>query len=113
MSADIVIQHEGKNVLLYSDPSNPYESIYIRAKIENGCLTVTDEEIEHGPDGGSSCRILTFDKENTKKVMALLSFGGADPFAALKAMMGYEQRTRVFTDSCTKLGIVFDNSLWF
>ncbi|MBR1759114.1 MAG: NAD(P)H-dependent oxidoreductase [Lachnospiraceae bacterium] len=102
-----------KEELLYSDPSNPYESIYIHAKIEDDCLTVVDSECEHGPDGGWSYRIITFDRENTVKAIDFLSQGGRDPFATLQRMLGYEQRTRKFREACDERGIQYQDRLAF
>lgn len=97
--------------LLYSDPRNPYESIYISAKIIDGKLTVTDSECEHGPDGGWSHRIISFDEENTEKGFAFLLDRNADPFQALADMLSYKARTADFLDACNAKEICFENHL--
>ncbi len=102
-----MIQTEGRKEMLYSDPSNPYESIYIRASVTGGRLTIDDDECEHGPDGGWSYKSLKFDKENTRKLLAILSAGNRDPFQVLKGMVGYQQRTRLIEDKCQEWDIVF------
>ena len=104
---------EGRESLLYSDDRNPYESIYIRAKIKNGLLTVEDSECEHGPDGGWSFRILAFDAENTKKALALLTEQNKDPFQGLKNMLSYTERTSAFRRACKERGISYKNTLSF
>lgn len=108
-----ICSFEGKERLLYSDPTNPYESIYIRAKISDGKLTITDSECEHGPDGGWSRRIITFDKQNTIKAIALLMENNTDPLQALKKMLGYNERTMLFREACVTAGIEFKNQLSF
>ena len=67
-----IASYEGVKRLLYSDDSNPYESICIYAEVTKGSLTVTDSECEHGPDGGWSHGYYVFDEENTQKVFMLL-----------------------------------------
>lgn len=110
---NIIAAYEGKERLLYSCPDNPYESIYISAKISDGLLTVTDSECEHGPDGGWSHRTLAFDKVNTEKVIGILTENDPDPFTALKNMINYHDRTRAFRNMCDSRGIVYKNTLSF
>ena len=98
---------EGRESLLYSDPSNPYESIYIRAGVKNGELTITDSECEHAPDGGWSHLMITFDKMNTQKVFLFLLKKNPNPFAALQSMFNYTDRTRMFQQACKDRGIQF------
>ena len=102
-----IADNEGVKKLLYSDPSNPYESIYIEARIVNGALSVTDSECEHGPDGGWSHVTTSFDEENTEKVFTFLLERNADPFQALAKMMSYRSRTSDFLEVCDKRGIVY------
>ena len=106
---DILAKFEGKERLLYSDPSNPYESIYIKAGIKNGLLTVTDSECEHGPDGGWSYERLVFDKINTEKALFMLLEKNSDPFDALKSMLTYKNRTQIFQNMCKSRGIRYEN----
>lgn len=110
---DIITKLEGTQRLLYTDPSDPYESIYIRAKIQDGLLTVTDSECEHGPDGGWSHEILAFDKSNTQKAIAMLLERNNDPFDALSSMLSYENRTQVFRNLCKSKGIKYKNMFSF
>lgn len=100
---------EGSESLLYSDPSNPYESIYIRARVVHGVLTVIDSECEHGPDGGWSHKTITFDRENTEKVFAFLLDMSYDPFRALARMIDYNDRTGHFLEVCDELGIRYES----
>ncbi len=109
----LVSSLEGKESMLYSDPGDPYESIYIRARVAGGALTVTDSECEHGQDGGWSHRILVFDGENTEKVFAFLSDMDPDPFRALSGMLDYRNRTRTFREACSARGIEFRDQLAF
>ena len=81
---DFITKLEGTERLLYSDPSNPYESIYIEAKIRDGMVTVTDSECEHGLDSGWSHEILAFDKINTEKAISILLERNNDPFEVLQ-----------------------------
>jgi hypothetical protein len=110
---NIISKYEGTEKLLYSDQSNPYESIYIRAKISNGLLTITDSECEHGPDGGWSHRTLTFDKINTELALKMLQKKSHNPFKALKGMLNYNDRTKVFQEMCDSHGIKYRNTLTF
>lgn len=107
MIDSLIADYEGKRYTLYEDPYNPYESIYIRAAFENGCMVLTDDEYEHGPDGGWSCEAMEFDRENTRKVIAVLLERGYDPLAVLKSMLSYEQRTRTFKKLCEERDIPF------
>lgn len=109
----VISGYEGIEKLLYSDPDNPYESIYIRAKITNGALTVTDSECEHAPDGGWSHRIISFDRINTEKVFSFLLEKNSDPFRALSGMFSYNDRTRLFRKECDARGIAYKNQLAF
>ena len=111
--SEMIAMYEGTEKQLYSDPGNPYESIYIKAKISDGLLTVTDSECEHGPDGGWSFRTLLFDRVNTEKVFEMLLERDPDPFQAMKAMLSYADRTRTFQKMCESRGIVFTNTLSF
>ena len=110
---DVITTYEGTEKLLYSDASNPYESIYIRAEIRNRSLTVTDSECDHGPDGGWSHGTYTFDEENTEKVIFFLLEKNPDPFMAMESMMTYEDRTRVFAKMCDEKGIIYTHTLEF
>ena len=110
---EIIAKYEGTEKQLYSDPGNPYESIYIEAKISDGLLTVTDSMCEHGPDGGWSYRTLSFDRSNTEKAVAMLLENDPDPFQAMKCMLSYADRTRTFQKMCESRGIVFTNTLSF
>lgn len=104
---------EGTEKLLYSDPDNPYESIYIRAKVSEGLLTVIDSECEHAPDGGWSHRILSFDSRNTEAVFAFLLEMDHDPYRALAGMLSYNSRTGEFRKKCDARGIEYENKLAF
>ncbi len=110
---DVITAYEGTEKLLYQDPGNPYESIYIRAKVSDGLLTVTDSECEHGPDGGWSHRTLEFDKMNTEKVFLMLMERNPDPFGALKGMLSYQDRTGIFREMCDSRGIKYRQTLSF
>lgn len=110
---DIITSLEGTDRLIYSDSDNPYESIYIRAKIKDGLLTVTDSECSQGPGGGWSHRTLKFDGINTQKVFMLLLERNDNPLAALKDMVNYQDRTRVFRELCNEKGIEYKNLMAF
>lgn len=110
---DILAMYEGKEELLYSNSDNPYESIYIKAKIEDGQLTITDSECDHSPDGGWSHRTLEFDKANTEKVFSMLVERNSNPFKALKIMMSYKNRTKIFRDKCDQRGIKYKSMVSF
>ena len=110
---DIIDKYEGTEELLYSDPSNPYESIYIRAKFSNGQLTVTDSECEHAPDGGWSHRILEFDKGNTENAVLMLIEKDPDPFKALKSIISYQDRTGIFREMCDRREIKYKETFAF
>lgn len=109
----LIASLDGQEKLLFSDPANPYESIYIRAAIFRGMLLVTDSECEHGPDGGWSHRTISFDGENTEKVLAFLRSRDSDPLRALAQMVGSSVRTRRFTDECDRRGIKYERRLSF
>lgn len=113
MISRFITQCEGESYLLYRDPSNPYEDITIKARIENRCLTVTDEEYAYGPDGGYSVREISFDRENTLKVMEMLWQPPQNPFNVLAKTMTYRDRTQPFRDACTERGIHFENRLFW
>ena len=104
-----IMQSEGSEELLYSDESNPYESVCIRARIFGGALTVIDSECSHGPDGGWSHRILSFDRSGTEQVFDFLLDMLPSPFAALKRLVGYNDRTQRFAEECEKRGIAFES----
>ena len=113
MVNDVITSYEGTEEMLFSTPKNPYESIYIRAKISNGILTVTDSECEHAPDGGWSHRILEFDENNTEEVFRMLLEINPNTFIALKNMFNYQDRTEVFRKKCDERGIEYKNMLSF
>lgn len=100
-----VSESEGIDKLLYSNPHNPYESVYIRAKISDGKLTVTYSMCEHGPDGGWSHHTISFDRENTEKVFDVLLDKKADPFQALAEIIRRNAGTGDFLDICNTKGI--------
>lgn len=104
---ETVAKYEGYEKTLFEDPSNPYESVYIRAEVSGGKLTVTDSECEHGPDGGWTHRTFLFDKENTEKAFAFLTEQGTDPFVKLSGMIDGNVRTRRFTEACDERGIEY------
>ena len=109
-----ISENEGKKYLLYEDPSNPYETIAIDAKIEDGKLVITDFESDHDPDGGRSWKVITFDQENTRKVLGYLMKKNREaPFGELAKMIGYTKRTQVFLDQCEKRGINYTKQLCF
>jgi len=100
-------QHEGKELELFRNYGNPYETISIRVQIDDGCMYLGDEEFEHGPDGGHSMRLYTFDAENTRKVFQYLSQDDRDPIEMLKGFVNDNVRTHAFTALCDKLGIAY------
>ncbi len=106
-------KYEGKQLELFRNHGNPYETIIIRVQLDEQELYVGDEEIEHGSDGGSSMRILSFDKENTRKAFSVLSGSGSDPIEALKAMLNENQRLAPFMKLCQEHNIAFTNKLYF
>ncbi len=101
-------QYEGKELELFRNYGNPYETISIRVQIDEGCMYLGDDEMEHGPDYGRSLKIYTFDKENTRKAFELLHGGAYDPIQVLKGMLNERHRTRLFIDLCTEHNIAFD-----
>jgi len=110
--SDNIKAFEGQEHLLYSDSSNPYESIYIEAKVEDGKLTVTDTEIGHPPDDGSSTRVISFDEEGTRGVFRFLIAVRQDPVQALSSMMDYQNRTSSFLQRCDKCGVSYESRLY-
>lgn len=106
-------QYEGKELELFRNYGNPYETISIRIQVDEGMIYLGDEEVEHGPDGGRSIRIYTFDQENSRNVFALLSQTGTDPVEALKRMLDETHRTRKFIDLCKEQHIEFTSNLYF
>lgn len=107
---EFIAANEGETKLLYSDPSNPYEEIIIKAVIKNGELIITDFE---SADYGSSKRVITFDKENTEKVFSfLMEKASRAPFLKLAMMMGYDNRTSTFLSQCDLLAITYENQLF-
>jgi len=104
---DWVSQYEGKQILLFEDRENPYESIYIKAGIAQGKLTMTDSECGHGPDGGWSFHYMEFDEDGTRSVMNFLSERGKEPFVVLKEMLNARDRMTLFADECKTRGIGF------
>ena len=102
---------EGKEKRLYSDSGNPYESIEITARVSDGMLTVTDSECEHGPDGGWSCRTLTFDRVNTQRLSLLLAGVHPDPFRALSSMIDCAERTDRLLRQCRSSDIQYRDDL--
>lgn len=101
----LIASMEGKDYLLYTADGNPYESIYIRAKVENGCLTITDSEFEHAPGDGAWATRIIFDEVNTRRVFAFLTEVSEDPIKELSGMISYRNRTRVFLAYCEARGI--------
>lgn len=110
---ELISSFEGTEKLLFSDPSNPYESIYISAYVYQGCLTVKDSECEHAPDGGWTHILVSFDRENTEKAFAYLSVIDPDPFRALARLVDYHNRTELFKEGCTKRGIQYETRFSF
>ena len=108
-----IASFEGKERLLYSNPDNPYESIYIKAQVEGGCLTITDRECGHAPDGRWSHRTLSFDAENTQKVFRFLLSKYASSVVGLANMLNGRNRTAVFQEACDARGIQYKNTLSF
>ena len=109
----LIASYEGTDKLLYTDPGNPYELIYIRAKVSDGMLVVTDSECEHGPDGGWTFRTLCFDKPASEKVFIMLLEINPDPFRAMAGLFNYNDRTQVFREMCDKRGIEYKDTLSF
>ena len=103
-----IAEKECKEELLFSD-SNLYESIYIRARIYNGALTVIDSECGHAPDGGWSHRSILFDKENTERVVGILLDMSYDPYRGLKQLINYDSRLDHFIDICEQQGIKYES----
>lgn len=106
-------KYEGQQLELFRNYGNPYETIIIRFQLDEQELYVGDEEIEHGPDGGSSMRILSFDKENTRKAFSALYQGYKDPVEALKAMLNETDRLAPFQKLCQENNIEYSNKLYF
>ena len=106
-------KYEGQQLELLRNHGTPYETIIIRIQMDEQELYVGDEEIEHGPDGGSSMRILSFDKENTRKAFSALSRQGRDPVDALKAMLNEKERLAPFQKLCQEYNIEYTNKLYF
>lgn len=106
-------QYEGKELELLRSFGNPYETISIRVQIDEHCMYLGDEETEHGPDGGHSIEIFTFDEENTRKAFLILSWSGMDPIEKLKSMLDETNRTRKFIDLCKEINIEFTRKLYF
>lgn len=106
-------KYEGQQLELFRNCGNPYETIVISVQVDGQELYVGDEEIEHGPDGGSSMRILSFDKENTRKVFSALSRNGSNPIDALKAMLNERERLSPLRKLCEENNIVYTNNLYF
>lgn len=106
-------KYEGQQLELFRNHGNPYETIVISVQVDDQELYVGDEEIEHGPDGGSSMRILSFDQENTRKVFSALSPCGNDPIDALKAMLNERERLAPFRKLCEENHIEYTNKLYF
>lgn len=106
-------KYEGKELELFRNYGNPYETISIRIQMDEQKLYVGDEEIEHGPDGGSSMRLLSFDKENTRQAFAVLSQCGNDPVEVLKAMLNETDRLAPFQKLCQENNIEYSNNLYF
>ena len=106
-------KYEGKELELFRNYGNPYETISIRVQIDEGWMYLGDEEVEHGPDGGRSIEIFTFDKDNTRKAFRLLSWTGTDPIEQLKSTLDGTSRTHRFIDLCKELGIEFTRKLYF
>ncbi|MBR5046612.1 MAG: hypothetical protein IKX76_00075 [Eubacterium sp.] len=57
--------------LIYSEPDNPYETVEVYLSKEPH-FTVKSYISEHGPDGGSSYRVLMMDDENYEKMKKAL-----------------------------------------
>lgn len=105
-------QYEGKELELFRNYGNPYETISIRVQVADGMMYLGDEEVEHGPDGGSSIVICTFDQENTRKAFALLAVNYQDPILVLKNMLDETHRTRKFLDLCKENNITYDRNFY-
>ena len=106
-TAERISRWEGKNLLLWEDQNNPYESIYIRACVEQGRLSLTDSQCDHAPDGGWSHIVLEFDEENSGRVIEFLSEDGKEPFAVLKGMLDSQNRSGRFVEECQVRNIAF------
>jgi hypothetical protein len=53
--------------LIYSEPSNPYETIEVYWDLEPEGWAIKSYISEHGPDGGSSWHGIFIDEQNKKK----------------------------------------------
>lgn len=53
--------------LIYSEPTNPYETVEVYLDLEPNGWAVKSYVSEHGPDGGSSWRGIFIDEENRQK----------------------------------------------
>lgn len=104
--------YEGKELELFRNYGNPYETISIRVQVDEGMMYLGDEEVEHGPDGGRSIKIYTFDRENTRKAFTLLSLNGLNPILALKSMLDESHRTHKFIDLCKEHNIEFSRNFY-
>lgn len=98
---------EGTEVLLDSDPTNPYESIYIYARVRDGVLNIIRSECEHAPDGGWSHKFVVFDEENTLKLLEILAEYRFDLPYALKRYLNVQDGTQEFEKFCVEKGIVY------
>lgn len=58
--------------LIYSEPSNPYETVEIYLNYEYDHLALKSYISEHGPDGGSSWRGIYLDDENAQKLSKIV-----------------------------------------
>ena len=106
-------QYEGKELEIFRNYGNPYETISIRVQVVEQCMYIGDEEVEHGPDGGRSIRILTFDKENTRKAFELLSGEDKDPIMVLKGMLNETNRLQPVRKLCQDNNIKFTEAMYF
>ena len=98
---------EGVEVLLDSDPTNPYESIYIYVRIRDGILNIIRSECEHAPDGGWSHKFVVFDAENTLKLLQILADDRYDLPYALKKYLNVQDGTLKFEKFCEERGIPY------
>lgn len=107
-----IAQYEGKELELFRNYGNPYETISIRVQVDEGSMYLGDEEMEHGPDGGRSIVIYTFDRENTRKAFFLLSGEDRDPIQVLQSMLDEAGRTCKFIDLCKANNIEFSRNFY-
>ena len=104
--------YEKKQFSLINHKS-PYESVFVDAFIEDGCLIVKDDHFDHGPDGFHSTHITRFDKENTLRLFTYLIKRNPDPIKELCSIASVSNSGAQIKEECDKAGIKYTDSLCF